>query len=97
MKTAVTDTSIESYDALKGSRMSGQHAAILAHMQPGRLYSRRLIATLTGLETSAVAGRVNELIAAGQVVVSGTQACPITGRNVEAIRLADKQLELPVH
>ena len=62
MKTRVTDTSLASYDALRTSGFKGQHATILNRMQPGKPYSRRQIAMQTGLETSAVAGRVNELL-----------------------------------
>lgn len=94
MKTNVASTSIRSYDALKVSGFKGQHAAIVSHMERGQIYSRRQLAGVTGLETSAVAGRCNELIAQGQLVVCGVIKCPITGRQVDAVKLADKQLEL---
>ena len=94
MRTAVNLTSIKAYDALKASGFKGQHAAILSHMERGRLYSRRQIAQLTGLETSAVAGRVNELVSSGSLVACGAIKCPITGRQVEAVRLAEEQMEL---
>lgn len=94
MKTAVTESSIKSYDALKASGFKGQHAAIVSHMERGQIYSRRQLATMTGLETSAVAGRVNELLAEGQIVVCGFIKCPMTGRTVEAIKLAERQLDL---
>jgi hypothetical protein len=94
MKTSVTSTSIKSYDALKASGFKGQHAAIVSHMERSQIYSRRQLAGLTGLETSAVAGRCNELIADGQLVVCGVIKCPITGRTVEAVKLADRQMEL---
>ena len=94
MKTNVSQTSIRSYDALKSSGFKGQHAAVVSHMEAGRIYSRRQIAKLTGLETSAVAGRCNELLEAGQIVVCGHIRCPITGRQVEAVKLAGAQLEL---
>lgn len=94
MKTAVTSTSLRSYESLKASGFCGQHATIVSHMQKGRLYSRRQLAKLTGLETSSVAGRVNELIEQGQVVVCGTIKCPHTQRTVEAVKLAGEQMEL---
>ena len=94
MKTAVTRTSLRSYDLLKASGFCGQHAAIVSHMQKGQLYSRRQLAKLTGLETSSVAGRINELIEQGQVVVTGTLVCPLSHRHVEAVKLADEQMEL---
>ena len=94
MRTAVNETSIRGYDALKASGFKGQHAAIVSHMEPGQIYSRRALAKLTGLETSAVAGRCNELLAEGSIVVCGHIRCPITGRTVEAVKLAEKQMEL---
>lgn len=94
MKTAVTETSIRSYDALKSSGFKGQHAAIVSHMERGQIYSRRQLATMTGLETSAVAGRVNELVEDHILIVCGHIRCPITNRTVEAVKLADKQMEL---
>ena len=94
MKTAVTTTSIKSYDALKSSGFKGQHAAIVSHMERGQIYSRRQLAGLTGLETSAVAGRCNELISEGQLVVCGVIKCPQSGRLVEGLKLAERQMEL---
>lgn len=94
MKTNVTETSIRSYDALKASGFKGQHASIVSHMERGQIYSRRQLAGLTGIETSAVAGRCNELIEDGQIVVCGYIRCPITGRTVEAIKLAECQMDL---
>lgn len=94
MKTNVTTSSIRSYDALRASGFKGQHAAIVSHMEQGVIYSRRQLAKLTGLETSAVAGRCNELIDDGQLVVCGHIRCPLSGRQVEAVKLASNQLEL---
>lgn len=95
MKTAVSESSLRSYDALRASGFRGQHAAIVSHMDPGKTYSRRQLAKMAGLETSAIAGRVNELIAAGDVVGVGHIKCPITGRLVEGVRLAEQQLVMP--
>lgn len=94
MKTAVSLTSIRSYDALRASGFKGQHAAIVSHMEPGRIYTRREISRLTGLETSAVAGRCNELVGEGTIVECGVVRCPISGKNVNGLKLAEKQLEL---
>lgn len=93
MKTAVTQSSLRSYDALKASGFKGQHAAIVSHMERGQIYSRRQLANLTGLETSAVAGRCNELMADGLIEVCGSIRCPITGRTVEGVKLAEAQME----
>ena len=94
MKTNVQRTSIESYDALKVSGFKGQHAAILSHMTRGRIYSRRQLAKLSGLETSTMAARCHELVESKQVVVCGTIRCPITQVHVQGVKLAESQLEL---
>jgi hypothetical protein len=94
MRTNVATSSIRSYDSLRASGFKGQHAAIVSHMEPGQIYSRRVLAKLTGLETSAVAGRVHELLDAGVLVVCGDIRCPITGRTVDGVRIAEKQMEL---
>ena len=94
MKTAVTSTSIDSYHQHRANRFAGQHAVILAYMRPGSIYSRRQLAGLTGFETSAVAGRCNELIENGQLEVCGHIRCAITGRTVEGVRLVGLQMEL---
>ena len=94
MKTNVTKTSIRSYVALKASGFVGQHAAVISRMEPGAIYSRRQISKLTGLEISTVAGRVNELIEEGQIIVCGNIKCPFSGRLVEAVKLLDAQMEL---
>lgn len=93
MRTAVAETSMRSYDALKASGFKGQHAAIVSHMERGQIYSRRQLAMLTGLETSAVAGRCNELITDKLLEVCGHIRCPITGRQVEAVKLVEAQME----
>ena len=94
MKTNVAKTSIRNYDALKASGFNGQHAAIVSRMERGVIYSRRQISKLTGLETSTVAGRVNELVEDGQIIVCGNIKCPHSGRTVEAVKLVDVQMEL---
>ena len=94
MKTAVTKTSVDSFHEFKAGNFNGQHAAILAQIQPGQSYSRRPLAMLTGFETSAVAARVNELIAQGQVEVQGTLKCVYTGRVVEAVKRVPVQMGL---
>lgn len=94
MKTAVAHSSIRAYDSLVGAGFAALQAQILICMEPGRLYSRRQLAQLAKLETSTVAGRVNELIEIDAIVVCGIIKCPITMRHVEGLKLADKQLEL---
>lgn len=49
--------------------------------------SRYEIHRLTGLRLSSVCGRVNELLASGQVRVNGTKRDLLTNRNVETLEL----------
>jgi hypothetical protein len=91
---SVSHSSIRAYDALKASGFKGQHAAILSHMERGQIYSRRVLAKLAGLETSAVAGRTHELLEQGALVVAGEIRCPITGRLVDGLKLVEAQGEL---
>ena len=94
MKTNVAITSIRSYHALRESGFKGQHAAILSHMEPDAIYSRRQLANMTGIETSAVAGRINELVDRGVVEQCGLMRCPVTGRTVSAVKVVCNQMEL---
>ena len=94
MRTNVTASSISSYDSLKASGMAASQARILAFMRPGRFYSRKQIAKALKMETSSVAGRVNELIEMNQVEVCGHIKCPISCKTVEAIKLAGHQTSL---
>jgi len=72
MKTNVAKTSIRSYDTLKASGFTGQHAAIVSRMERG----------------------VNELVEDGQIIVCGNIKSPHSGRQVEAVKLVDAQMEL---
>ncbi len=98
MKTAVTQTSIDRYHSHKGNNFAGQFETILAEMVPGKIYSRRQIAVMTGMETSTVSARVNAMVADGRIQVSGRIRCPHTKINVEgiklpAVRMPTEQLE----
>lgn len=90
--TAVTQSSRDAYHSLTST--SKQCTSILNAMRSGVLYSRRQVASLCGLETSTSAARFNALIAAGQVLIVGRIKCPQTGKSVEAVAKAGKQLEL---
>ncbi len=94
MKTAVTSTTLASYDQMNGAGFGHLQSMILSQIAPGKVYSRRQLARMTGLETSTIAGRINELLALDAVEVVGTIRCPVTGRQVEAVRLADSQMVL---
>jgi len=92
--TAATQTSRAAYHDIKATGFHGQHAWIVSHLRPGKIYSRRQIAKLTHLETSTVAARCNKLIEIGQMVVFGTIKCPLSGKHVEAVKLASEQMEI---
>ena len=94
MRTDVSKSSLESYDALKASGMAESYAAILGFMKHGVIYTRKEIARALKLETSSVAGRVNELIDEEKIEVAGRKVCPISNRNVEAIMLTSDQRQL---
>lgn len=94
MRAAVKDTSIAAFHGHKANGFAGQHGIILAVMRPGKLYSRRQIAKASKLETSTVAGRVNELLESGQLEVCGRVCCPLSGRHVEAVKLVTVQMEI---
>lgn len=94
MRTAVTQSSIQSYHDLRSEGFKGQYKAILDQMVPGQIYSRRQLASLAGLETSACSGRCNKLIELKQIEVCGHIECPITHRQVEGVKLVCQQQEL---
>ena len=94
MKTNMATTSLRPYKALKASGFKGQKAAIVSHMEPETVYSRRQLAQMTGLETSAVAGRCNALVAEGVLVDCGKIKCPVSGELVTGIKVAEAQMEL---
>lgn len=54
--------------------------------------TRRAIAEGLKLETSCVAGRVNELLKTGELEEFGLEPCPVTGRRVHWLRLAPMQV-----
>lgn len=94
MKQDVRRSSLETYDALGLKALSQiQYQVIGAMIDLGRdqWVSRRQIARASGLETSTVAGRVNELVTAGRLVESEYRwRCPVTGRRVHKVQLAHK-------
>lgn len=51
--------------------------------------SRATIARARGMPINAVCGRVNELLKAEVIYVSGTGKCPVTGRTVEMLKVVE--------
>ena len=85
MKTNVAASSISTYQDIRPIITGECYRKILQAMSPGLTYTRKQIARLTGLETSCVAGRVNELIETDQISLTGSVKCPITNRTVQGI------------
>ena len=89
MTTAVRETSIQAYAEHRATgHVTSSQAAILEAMKHGRDYSLSELSAMTGIEKSSVSGRINELLASGQVVISRLRACKITGKTVRATRRA---------
>lgn len=96
MKTNVTYSSLAAYDHIQAQITGECQRKIIANMRPGVIYSRKQLARMLGMETSSIAGRVNELIEQREIEVCGHIRCPISSRQVEAIKLARKQRALPL-
>lgn len=85
----IADTSIQSYAEHKASgRVTSSQQAVLRVMKHGRDYSLSELSMMTGIEKSSVSGRINELKASGQVVESRKRACHVTGKTINAVKLA---------
>ena len=96
MKTSVQSTSIQAYNSNKADGSTGrQQAEVMAVIAPGRDYSLRELSKLTGIEMSAVSGRVNELKELGLLEHPAMKRrCAISGRTINPVRLPLVQLEL---
>ena len=94
MKTAVTQTSLTAYRSHSAADLCRTQRLILDAMQPGAIYTRRELESLTGLRSGPVCGRVFELIEAHHIEVVGEKVCSQSGKQVEALALAAVQVEL---
>jgi Mn-dependent DtxR family transcriptional regulator len=94
MRTNVTATSLAAHDSIIGSLTEECHRKIASVMEPGIFYTRKQIAYMLNMETSSVAGRVNRMIELEVIEVSGQIRCPVSGRMVEAIKLAPAQKDM---
>ncbi len=81
MKTKVSKHSVAVYHTIY-DLMSEQQARIYSTMEPGQLYSRRLLGKLTGIEPGSVCRAVWDLIASNFIEETCTISCPLTGRRV---------------
>lgn len=87
MKTNVRESSLDAYfDVKQTSTLQDQQRKIINVMIPGKVYTRRELAVLSGIETSTVSARVNAMLNT-VVEVIGKKKDSITHKNVEAIKL----------
>ena len=81
-------TSAESYREEKASgREQSQKERVFDLLKSSGAMSRRDIAKSLGLQLSAVCGRVNSLMAAGQVENKGKAVCAESGKLVHLVRV----------
>lgn len=88
---SVKETSWQAYqEILRGGVAVKQAEKVLQtinYYQDG--VSRATIARAMGMPINSVCGRVNELLAAEVIYVSGTGKCPVTGRTVEQLKVVE--------
>tara|TARA_R110002020_G_scaffold246481_1_gene460288 strand:- start:307 stop:627 length:321 start_codon:yes stop_codon:yes gene_type:complete len=85
----VKDTSKDAYTGLTflgtKSKLSKMQKAIMKQMEYNQEYTRKELAAKTGMETSTIAGRVNELVKSGAIIIVGKKICSISNKNVESL------------
>lgn len=89
MKTNVASTSIRQYNSEAFNILGeSQRTLVLSIVQlhEGGL-TRREIAALTDLEVSSVAGRVNELVRRGELMIPSKVFCPLSGIKVGLVKV----------
>jgi predicted HTH transcriptional regulator len=87
MKNKVKETSLDAfYDHKKSKKLQAQQLKIVSVMQPEKVYTRRELAQLSGIETSTVSARVNSMIDT-VIEIVGTKKDTTTGKTVEALQL----------
>ncbi|QHJ79449.1 MAG: hypothetical protein [Caudoviricetes sp.] len=83
----IKQTSKDAYrDVITGGTAHTQAQKVLQtlHYREGGM-SRKELSVSLSLPINAVTGRVAELLAAGQIYVSGTDTCAFTGKTVEIL------------
>lgn len=87
MKTNIKSSSLDAfYDHKKSQKLQAQQLKIVSVMQPEKVYTRRELAQLSGIETSTVSARVNSMIDT-VIQIVGTKKDTTTGKTVEALKL----------
>jgi predicted HTH transcriptional regulator len=86
MKTKMKQTSINAYTDLKEDfTLGNMQQKVLDVMKQNQLYTRRELSNLTSMETSSIAGRVNELLQYGVLEVNEKVVCPYSKKMVESV------------
>ena len=96
MRTEVRQSSIDVYHSLQ-SKFGAQTCKIMAFMNenPQHGFTRREIAKYLSIETSSVAGRVNELVKNGDLIeLPVKRKCSITGITAIILQLPLSQSDL---
>ena len=90
---SVRDTSIATYHDIISKSGVGKSAQSIARFIAGHVdpVSRRQVARGLSMETSSVAGRVNELVKAGVVLETNKILCPVSKRQVYGLVFPKKQ------
>ena len=97
MRTAVTETSRDTYRAIRSEGvLSRREAELMAMIKPKRDYSLMEIAEALDWQVSTVSARVNALIASDHLVrpPGYTRKCSITARTIHPVRLPIVQRDL---
>lgn len=95
MQTNVQETSIQCYHSHQQQFKTQEEIIydwIATHNKPAP--TRREIAKAINLETSSVAGRVNELLAKKLIEESGKRKCSITGIRASTLIITPTQKKL---
>lgn len=84
-------TSRLAYDEIRADGTTSKQCGIILDLLrtfPDRPFSRFDIHGVTGMRLASVCGRVNEMIAVGLVVETGTKVDPLTSKTVKTLKLA---------
>lgn len=88
MRTAVSDTSIKTYHAIKADgTLTLRQGQVMSVIYPGQDYTLQELVKLTGLPVNVISGRCNELRELERLELAPTRACSVTGRTVHPVKL----------
>lgn len=92
----VRETSAQAHDEHHASGKAAEQKTAILNALGNREMTRRELAHATGIETSSVSGRVNEMLYDNPIILEecGKRKCSITGKMVYQVRLipAGKQI-----